>query len=289
MFVCSCLIGYSQAKKKSILFLAGKDSHGLGAHEFIAGCKLLANCINKSGLNATAKVVEIEKWGKDNSIFEGVDCIVIYCDGFKGHPLYKHDRFKFIDGLMKKGVSIGFMHYACSVPKEKGDFFKSWIGGHYLRYYSYNPHWTCKAILKKGHPCCSGVKPFELLDEWYFNMAFATNMKIDHVLKGIPCDKARQGKLKGGWPRGPFKHITDASGRQETLLWTVDRKDGGRGFGFTGGHFHHNWKNDDLRKLMLNTILWSAKVKIPKDGVASKTPTEEEMKANRKDSRRKKK
>ena len=41
-----------------------------------------------------------------------------------------------------------------------------------------------------------------------------------------------------------------------------------------------NWQNDDNRKLMLNAILWTAKVKIPKDGVPSKTPTKEELLSN---------
>ena len=47
-----------------------------------------------------------------------------------------------------------------------------------------------------------------------------------------------------------------------------------------GGHVHMNWQHDDNRKLMLNAILWMAKVKIPKAGVPSKTPTKEEMHAN---------
>ena len=53
------------------------------------------------------------------------------------------------------------------------------------------------------------------------------------------------------------------------MLWTVERPDGGRGFGFTGGHFHDNWSNDSFRKLILNTCLWLAKEEIPKDGVPS--------------------
>ena len=47
----------------------------------------------------------------------------------------------------------------------------------------------------------------------------------------------------------------------------------------TGGHFHQGWANNDQRKLVLNAILWTAKAKIPVDGVAS-TITEEDMKAN---------
>ena len=53
-------------------------------------------------------------------------------------------------------------------------------------------------------------------------------------------------------------------------MWTFDRPDGGRGFGFTGGHKHVNWANDDYRKVVLNAILWVAKVDVPSTGVESK-------------------
>ena len=55
---------------------------------------------------------------------------------------------------------------------------------------------------------------------------------------------------------------------------------GGRGFGFTGGHFHRNWQDDNLRKIVLNAIAWTAKVEVPTDGVPSKTPSDEEIEAN---------
>ncbi|HKD37631.1 MAG TPA: hypothetical protein VKB78_12555, partial [Pirellulales bacterium] len=51
------------------------------------------------------------------------------------------------------------------------------------------------------------------------------------------------------------------------------------GYGFTGGHFHHNWGNDDYRKLMLNAIVWCAKAEVPPDGVNS-TVTDADLKAN---------
>ena len=51
-------------------------------------------------------------------------------------------------------------------------------------------------------------------------------------------------------------------------------------FGFTGGHFHRNWKHDDHRGIVLNAIAWIAHVDVPQDGVPSKTPTDDEMKAN---------
>ncbi|NMD39978.1 MAG: hypothetical protein GYA83_04210 [Deltaproteobacteria bacterium] len=51
------------------------------------------------------------------------------------------------------------------------------------------------------------------------------------------------------------------------LLWVFERPDGGRGFGFTGGHAHKLWGGPDYRKVVLNSLLWIAKVEVPPDGV----------------------
>jgi type 1 glutamine amidotransferase len=55
--------------------------------------------------------------------------------------------------------------------------------------------------------------------------------------------------------------------QKEVIAWAVERKDGGRGFGFTGGHFHKNWAIEDCRKMILNAIWWTAKVEVPAGGV----------------------
>lgn len=71
-----------------------------------------------------------------------------------------------------------------------------------------------------------------------------------------------------------------AEGKKQHVAWAYQRPDGGRGFGFTGAHNHVSWKDDDFRKVVLNAILWTAKVEVPKDGCPSRTPTAEEIKAN---------
>jgi len=65
----------------------------------------------------------------------------------------------------------------------------------------------------------------------------------------------------------------------QTVAWAFERPDGGRGFGFTGGHFHKNWGDDNQRKTVLNAILWTAKAAVPAEGVTSKV-TPEELAAN---------
>jgi hypothetical protein len=58
------------------------------------------------------------------------------------------------------------------------------------------------------------------------------------------------------------------------MMWAVQRADGGRGVGFTGGHVHRNWLHDDFRKVVLNALLWICKVPVPAEGVASKVDEE---------------
>jgi hypothetical protein len=68
-----------------------------------------------------------------------------------------------------------------------------------------------------------------------------------------------------------------ASGREEAMMWAVERPDGGRGFGFTGGHFHVNWSEENFRRVILNALLWISKVDVPAGGVQSARVMDEEL------------
>ncbi|KAF0169892.1 MAG: membrane-bound dehydrogenase domain-containing protein, partial [Caulobacteraceae bacterium] len=87
---------------------------------------------------------------------------------------------------------------------------------------------------------------------------------------------------RGDGPHSGNPHVRESvkRGDAQVVAWVSENEGGGRGFGFTGGHNHRNWANDDFRKLALNAIVWIAKGDVPESGVPSKTPTPEEMKAN---------
>jgi hypothetical protein len=54
------------------------------------------------------------------------------------------------------------------------------------------------------------------------------------------------------------------------MMWVFERPGGSRGMGFTGGHTHTNWGDANQRKIMLNALLWLAKVEVPAKGVEDK-------------------
>ncbi len=267
-------LGSSNAANKRILLIAGKPSHGPGDHEFRAGSLLLQKCLNKAQ-NIQAEVHDFG-WPKDDSAFDGIDAVLIYADGGGGHPAIQKKRAQLIDGLATKGIGIGCAHYGVEVPKgDPGKHMQNWIGGYYEHAFSVNPMWAPDFKTFPNHPITRGVKPFKVVDEWYFNMRFRNDNvgKITPLLVATPSDNVRNGPYV--WPKGPYKHIQANKGLPETMMWSYVRENGGRGFGFTGGHKHSNWGNDNFRKAVLNGLIWISKAKVPKNGFQSSVSLEE--------------
>jgi type 1 glutamine amidotransferase len=268
---------------KKLVIMAGRPSHPPRMHEFNAGVQLLHKCLAGS---AVEPHFVLNGWPEDEAIFNDAAAVVFYMDGGKGHEVVKQEgrRLKMIEQWAQKGVGLGFMHFGVEVvPDQAGAEFKRWIGGHYEHEHSCNPIWEASFESFPNHPIASGVKPFKIKDEWYFNIRFAgdiagnqptevSGLKFVPILVTKPTDETRDGPYV--YPKGPYKHIQANKGRAETMMWTVERADGGRGMGFTGGHFHDNWANEDFRKVILNSFYWLAKVDVPKDGVVSLAATD---------------
>jgi hypothetical protein len=277
--ILAVLTAFSSAgETRKLVLIAGKPSHPPLMHEFRAGSLLLESCLK----NVPGLKVEVHEngWVKDESTFADADAVVIYSDGGPGHPALQGDHLKTLEALVAKGVGFGCMHYGVEVPADKGGKeFKQWIGGHYESQFSCNPIWEPEFKSFPAHPVTKGVKPFQAKDEWYFNIRFSGDisgneaakvegMTFTPILVATPSDTVRDGPYVH--PRGPYEHIQKNKGRAEAMLWVVERPDGGRGFGFTGGHFHVNWGNDDFRKTVLNTLVWVSKAEVPESGVSSK-------------------
>jgi type 1 glutamine amidotransferase len=266
---------------KKIVFVAGRPSHGPGQHEHRAGCMLLADHLKKSGL-AVETVVVTNGWPEDESVFDGASAIIMYADGGGGHPANAHlDTLK---KLIAKGVGVGAIHYGVETLKgEPGDTFLDAFGGYFEANWSVNPHWDANFKMGK-HEVTRGIKDFTIRDEWYYHMRFRPEMKgVTPILSDLPPADTLS-RPDGAHSGNPDVRAAVLERKEpQHMMWTFDRPQeigGGRGFGFTGGHFHKNWQHDDHRRVVLNAIVWIAGLEVPETGVVSATPTEEEMMAN---------
>ncbi len=256
-----------------IVMIAGEPSHPSGQHEFNAGTILLARALSEqSGLPLKVDVVH-NGWPEDESILEGAAAIVIYSDGNDRHPTFGHEEV--IDHLTGQGVGLMCMHYAVEVPAgPRGAMFKKWIGGHYEAGFSCNPHWTATVTPTPEHAIAQGVSTFKANDEWYYRMRWAEPETAIGLLTATPT-RERINRYIHWTPVGE-----EALESTQTLMWAVERPDGGRGVGFTGGHWHRNWAVDNFRTLVLNAIVWTAKLDVPEGGVRSQPVSERQLNEN---------
>ncbi len=266
---------------RKIVFVAGKPSHGRGQHEHRAGCMLLADHLKKSGLGFKTVVVE-NGWPADESVFTGASAVVIYADGGGGHPAMKH--LEKLRKLAFAGVGIGCIHYGVEIPKgEPGDAFLDSIGGFFETDWSVNPTWNASFKLP-AHPVANGVADYSINDEWYYHMRFRKNMEgITPILSTLPPAETLSRK-DGPHEGNPAVRKAVLEDKQpQHMMWVFQRPEdigGGRGFGFTGGHYHKNWQNDNQRRVVLNAIAWIAGMEIPEKGIPTATPTDAEIEAN---------
>ena len=271
----------SATDKKKILLLAGKKSHGFGAHDHLSGCSLLTKILNSSGLPVVAETWSLEQqgWPALSKLAEA-NTIVIYSDGGEKHPFNAHvDE---LNSLTSKGTGIVCIHYGVETTAGPyGDAFLNWTGGFFEPHWSVNPHWVANYKSLPSHPTTWGVKPFSTNDEWYYHMRFREKMDgVTPILTDLP-PKESLSRPDGPHSGNPEvrKAVLERKEPQH-MAWARERPDGGRGFGTSGGHVHWNWGNDQFRKLILNAIVWTAGVDVPATGVPAGHVTVDDLLQN---------
>ena len=260
---------------RTVLLVAGRPSHGPGEHEHNAGVLLLARAL--TGVPAVETRLALNGWPSDPAVLDGVDAIVFVADGGRRHPALG-DALDRLRPLMERGVGLGLVHYATEpTSTQGGPELLAWAGGFFEVNRSVNPRWEASFETLPKHPVTRGVRPFRLGDEWYFHLRFA-DKGVTPLLTAVPPAETMT-RPDGPHEGNPGVRAAVARGDRQTLAWAYERAGGGRGFGITGGHDHRNWGHDDFRKLVLNAIVWLAKLEVPKDGVSSMA-TEAELAAN---------
>ena len=177
---------------------------------------------------------------------------------------------------MKNGVGLVCLHYATEPTLAKGEKeFLEWIGGAFEANWSVNPHWEANFSKLPRHPITHGVQPFSINDEWYFHLRFRDGMKgVIPILSAVPPETTMS-RADGPHEGNPAVREAVKRHEPETVAWASERPGGGRGFGFTGAHVHQNWGNDNFRKIVLNAIVWTAKMDVPREGIQSHVSGEE--------------
>jgi type 1 glutamine amidotransferase len=239
---------FAEPPKKVLLVASGPDGHPPETHEYVLGMEVLAKCLKPvAGIEVTvAKADAVWKEGPD--LVGRADGVVLYLS--EGAKWLSADakRLTAFRELAKRGGGLAVLHWGMGTKDaEPIDAFASLFGGCHGgpdRKYKVFEKVDVK-VADAMHPIVTGIKDFTIREEFYYKLKLPKGERAVKPLLSAEID-----------------------GEKEMVSWSWERTDGGRSFGFTGLHFHENWKREEYRRFISQGVLWTVKQPIPEKGLA---------------------
>ena len=233
-FVIACTAMSHAESKAKVLFIGKQPDHPFGTHMYLHTGTMLTKCLKLSNVDAVVS----DGWPTGEGVLEGISAIVVYTTPAAELLLDGPHRDQF-EAMMKKGIGLVTIHWASSIYEKNlarlGPAWFSYTGG----------TWVTVVGLHTGKSplICRGWKGYELLDEYYLNPTIQGATPLLQVM---------------------------AKGKPVVVGWSYERATGGRAFTTTLGHFYNNFQREPFRRMIVNGILWAAKVEVPMRGAPVK-------------------
>jgi type 1 glutamine amidotransferase len=267
--VASLLVGTAfGAPAGRVLIIVGPSNHPPGTHEVAASGRLLKHCVenmvNLPGLKADL----VYEWPTDQALRDGASTVILLGDTFPAMRLPESKRnLAQLAAMMARGCGIVCIHYSTGLRAEDvaedGEHpLLHWTGGYFATRCKH--HQSVAKVFPAAtispatpaHPVSRGWREFTVNDEPYYNNFFG-----------------REGnRLMPGVTALATSMLPPEAPQREIVAWSIERGDGGRGFAIVMPHFFRNWKDEDLRRFILNGVAWSAKREVPAGGVKTLLP-----------------
>lgn len=248
--------GFADNPRRLLLLGQRPDGHPATTHEYMAGNRILAKLL-KQFPDLDIQIVQADDpWKEGPELVGRADTVVLFLS--EGARWLAHDprRLEAFQKLAARGGGLVALHWAMGT-KDAGPIadFQKLLGGCHGgpdRKYKFGP--ADLNVAEPRHPIATGFKNLHLVEEFYYQLKFVS-------------------------PQGSAQPVLKASidGKPETVAWAWERPDGGRSFGFSGLHYHGNWKEESYRRLVAQAVLWVMKKPIPPEGLPVPV-TEEDLK-----------
>lgn len=215
-------------------------------HEYLAGCEIVARYLGRQPGIEPVVIKADNPWSEGPALLDGADAVFLYLTEGAKWVSDNADRLAAFQRLAKRGGGLSCLHWGMGTREATpiAGFVPLFGGCHGGPDRRYKVGEFQLAMASRPHEILSGLVPFSIRDELYYDLKF---------------------------PRSPGSHVPLLQARIEDVdypvAWAWERPDQGRSFGFTGLHFHHNWNQLEYRRLVVQGILWTLGVTIPKAGL----------------------
>ncbi|MEX0714664.1 MAG: ThuA domain-containing protein [Pirellulales bacterium] len=231
--------------KRLLLLGQGPDGHPPATHEYMAGLRVLEKCLRPvPGLEVSIHRAD-DPFSEGPELLAKADGVVLFLSEGAKWTQADPRRRDALAGLAARGGGLAALHWAMGTREaEPIAGFVKLLGGCHG-----GPDRRFTVIEERlefaEHPATVGLEPLVVHDEFYYQLKLAQPAGSVTPLATLPIE-----------------------GRQETVAWAWQREDGGRSFGFSGLHFHDNWRLTAYRRLVCQGVLWTLDLPIPEGGLA---------------------
>ncbi|MDA1051461.1 MAG: ThuA domain-containing protein [Planctomycetota bacterium] len=235
-------------KNKKVLMLSqSPDGHPPMTHEYAAGLRIMEKCLASISGVEVKHVNADSPWPEGPELIRDADCVVMFLSEGARWTHEDPRRIEAFAQLAARGGGFITLHWGMGTKEARyiDGYLKLFGGCHGGPDRKYKVLDADVTIGTKDHPITRGIENFTIHEEFYYQLKLVS---AGNQLKPI---------LQ-----------TEIDGEIQTVAWAWQRGDGGRSFGFSGGHFHENWSRVEYRRLMTQAVLWSLELPVPEAGVS---------------------
>ncbi len=238
----------AEPAKKHILLLAQKpDGHPPQTHEYQPGLKLLAELLARQpGIKTTITSAD-EPWSEGIELLRQADGAVMFLSQGAAWTNADARRLDALSLLAARRGGLVTIHWGMGTKEAANiePYLKLFGGCHGGPDRKFKVVDTRVELAAPAHVIAAGIKPFAVHEEFYYKLKFAqTGERVQPVV------------------------TTEIDGQRETVAWAWQRPDGGRSFGFSGLHYHTNWRHIEYRRMIVQAVLWTNGLVVPDQGVS---------------------
>ena len=276
----------SAQETKVIYFLAGLKDHvggeGTGRHETRRDLLVLQHCIDSLTNVKGVKIKTKFLYGRTAVDIEDLkDCAAIIVESSavnsskeRTHPILPilppgakdYDKatqayFNQIDSLQKAGMGIMVIHWGVTTENAAPSaqhHYMQWFGEVGMANYTQNPlgFWSITPIKSaEKHPILRGVKPWIYKDEIFSRLVVRPG--DPHRTDLLMGESTQTNISEDGSPKGVISPRCVASAYENGLQ---------RGVLWGGMDYHSALTNENYLRFVMNEILWTAGIEVPKGG-----------------------
>jgi lysophospholipase L1-like esterase len=246
------------AVRKILLIGQGPDGHPATTHEYLAGLKVLSKCLEPVPGVEVSVVRADGPWKEGPDLIGQADGVVLFLAEGARWGEQDPKRYQALTRLAARRGGLVVLHWAMGT-REAGpidgclQLFGGCHGGPDRKYRVLDAE---VQVVEPPHPIAAGIGNFRVHDEFYYRLKFVKP----------------QGEVR---PIRPILRVP-IDGKMETVAWAWEhpakKGRGARAFGFSGLHFHDNWRLPAYRRLVTQGVLWTVDLPIPPDGLPVDVP-----------------